>query len=165
MSAALNDLLAAPLPAKLALAILFLALAISVATDLRGRRILNAVTYPALLAAAGCVLWLGGPALLGRAALGALVCAGPLTLLAFRGWMGAGDVKLIAVAGLVSGAAAGWGFSLAVLLDVAIAGGVQALLWMAAAGAARRQRPRSVPYGVAIAAGTAWAFVAGAPFI
>ena len=102
-------------------------------------------------------------ALLLESTLGALVCAGPLAIAMWRGWMGAGDVKLMAIAGLVSGAAAGWPFSLAVLLDVAVAGGVLALAWILAAKAGGHRRPRSVPYGVAIAAGTAWAFLMGAP--
>ncbi|MGZ6124779.1 MAG: A24 family peptidase [Myxococcales bacterium] len=151
--------------AKIALAILAVALAISAVTDLRQRRILNAVTYPALLGVAACVIWLGGIVLLVEALLGALVCAGPMLVAMWRGWMGAGDVKLMAVAGLVSGAAAGWPSSLTVLLYVAIAGGAQALLWMAMARVRRKERPRHVPYGVAIAAGTAWAFLAGTPLI
>jgi len=165
MRRALEDLLTAPAPAKVALAVLAAALVVSVATDLRLRRILNAVTYPAMLAVVACVVLLGGPGLLLRASAGALVCAGPLAFAMWRGWMGAGDVKLMAVAGLVAGAAAGWPFSLTLLADVAIAGGAQALLWSGAARLAGRAQPRHVPYGVAIAAGTAWAFVAGAPFI
>jgi len=161
----MQELLAAPLPGLVALAVLFLALAISVATDLSQRRILNVVTFPALALAAACALWLGGVALLLRALLGALVCAAPLALATWRGWIGAGDVKLLALAGLVAGAAAGWPLSLTVLLDVAIAGGVEALFFVAAAALVRRKPPRHLPYGVAIAAGTAWAFLAGAPFI
>jgi prepilin peptidase CpaA len=160
-----GDLIGAPLPAKLALLILALALAISLVTDLRQRKILNAVTYPALLAVAACAIWLGGLVLLVEALLGALVCAGPFLFAMWRGWMGAGDVKLMALAGLVSGAAAGWPYSLTLLIDVAIAGGAQALLWMAVARLRRRERPRHVPYAVAIAAGTAWAFLAGTPLI
>jgi len=159
----LRDLLDAPVPAQIALATLFAALAVSAVTDLRQRRVPNAVTYPALLVIAVCLLWLGGFALLLESMLGALVCAGPLAIAMWRGWMGAGDVKLMAIAGLVSGAAAGWPFSLAVLLDVAVAGGVLALSWILAAKAGGHRRPRSVPYGVAIAAGTAWAFLMGAP--
>jgi Flp pilus assembly protein protease CpaA len=113
--------------------------------------------------ATACVLWLGGVALLLESLLGVLVCAGPLLLAMWRGWMGAGDVKLMALCGMVSGAAAGMPFSLTVLCDVAIAGGLQAALWIAAARIRKADRPRTVPYGVAIAAGTAWAFVAGAP--
>jgi hypothetical protein len=103
-----DDFSAAPLQGKIALATLAAALAISVVTDLRRRLILNIVTYPALIVVASCFLWLGGLPLLLEAGLGALVCAGPFALMMLRGWMGAGDVKLMAVAGAVSGAAAGW---------------------------------------------------------
>ncbi len=157
----MEDLLAAPLPAKIALVTLLLAIAISVVTDLRSRLILNAVTLPALAIVAVCVLWLGGAPLLLSAAVGALVCAGPLLLMMLRDWMGAGDVKLMAVSGAVSGAAAGWTFSLAVLLYVAVAGGVQSLIWMIAARARGQERPKYVPYGVSIAAGTVAAFLWG----
>jgi prepilin peptidase CpaA len=157
----MEDLLAAPLPANIALATLFAALAISVVTDLRQRLILNAVIYPALAIVAASLLWLGGLGLLAEAALGVLVCAGPFALMMLRGWMGAGDVKLMAVAGAVSGAAAGWPFSLAVLFYVAIAGGVQSALWMLAAKLRGHERPKYVPYGIAIATGTAVAFLWG----
>jgi prepilin peptidase CpaA len=152
-------------PPNPGLLILAVALAISVVTDLRQRRILNAVTYPALLLAAGGAVWLGGAALLGKALLGALICAGPLLIAMGRGWMGAGDVKLMAVAGLVAGATRGWPLPLTLLFDVAIAGGLQALLWMAAARVRRQEAPRHVPYAVAIAAGAAWAFLLGTPII
>jgi prepilin peptidase CpaA len=158
-------MLGSPVAAKIALVILGVALAVSVVTDVRERRILNVVTYPAIAGIAGCVLWLGGGGLLVRALVGSLLCAAPLLFAMWKGWMGAGDVKLMAVVGLVSGAAAGWSHSLTVLLDVAVAGGVQALLWMAAAHLRRRERPRYVPYGVAIAAGTAWAFLVASPLI
>ena len=159
----LREFIDAPVQAKIALASLALALVVSSVTDLRQRRIPNAVTYPALLIVTACLVWLGGLSLLLESILGALVCVAPLALAMWRGWMGAGDVKLMAIAGLVSGAAAGWPFSLVVLLDVAVAGGVLALSWMLAARAGGQTRPRSVPYGVAIAAGTAWAFLMGTP--
>src|SRR3989441_2587910 len=159
----LREFIDAPVQAKIALASLALALVVSSVTDLRQRRIPNAVTYPAMLIVTACLVWLGGLSLLLESILGALVCVAPLALAMWRGWMGAGDVKLMAIAGLVSGAAAGWPFSLVVLLDVAIAGGVLALSWMLAARAGGQTRPRSVPYGVAIAAGTAWAFLMGTP--
>ena len=163
MDGLLSELTAAPVQAKIALADLALALAISAITDVRERRIPNAVTYPALAIAATCGFSLGGVPLLIESAVGVLVCATPLALAMWRGWMGAGDVKLMAVAGLVSGTAAGWSFSLIVLLDVAVAGGAQALLWLLAAKARRRDRPKAVPYGLAIAVGTTWAFLTGAP--
>jgi prepilin peptidase CpaA len=152
---------AAPAPAWIALAALAVALAVSVATDLRSRRILNAVTYPALAVVAGCVLWLGGLALLLQAVLGALACAAPLAFAMWRGWMGAGDVKLMALAGLVAAAAAGWPLTVTVLVYVAIAGGMQALVWAAIARARGLERPRTIPYALAIAAGTIPAFVSG----
>jgi prepilin peptidase CpaA len=152
---------AAPFQARIALLALGVALAVSAVTDLRGRRILNAVTYPALLLSVGCVLWLGGISLLLEAVVGALVCAVPLAVATWRGWMGAGDVKLMALAGLTAGAAAGWPFALTVLADVAVAGGLQALLWIAAARVRGRPRPRAVPYALAIAAGVIWAFGSG----
>ena len=157
----IEEWLAAPLEARVALLVLGVALAVSIATDLRERRILNAVTYPALLITAACVFWLGGLALLLEAALGALLCAAPLGIAMWRGWMGAGDVKLMALAGLTAGAASGWPFCLTVLVDVAIAGGLQALLWIAVARVRGRPPPSAVPYALAIAAGVTWAFVSG----
>jgi prepilin peptidase CpaA len=147
--------------AKIAVAALAISLAISVFTDWRRRRILNAVTYPALLLSGLCVLWLGGVALLLESILGALICAVPLALAMWRGWMGAGDVKLMALAGLVSGATAGWAFSFTILVAVAIAGGLQALLWIGVAAIRGRAPPRTIPYALAIAGGTTWAFVSG----
>jgi Flp pilus assembly protein protease CpaA len=67
----------------------------------------------------------------------------------------------MALAGLTAGAASGWLFSLTVLVDVAIAGGVQALLSIAAARLRGRSPPATVPYAVAIAGGVTWAFVSG----
>ncbi|HYY52890.1 MAG TPA: A24 family peptidase [Myxococcales bacterium] len=163
MDSLVTEFTAAPVEAKISLIALAVALAISAITDVRERRILNAVTYPALTIAAACALSLGGLPLLLESTLGALICSTPLALAMWRGWMGAGDVKLMAVAGLVSGTAAGWTFSIIVLLDVAIAGGAQAALWLLAAKARHRDRPKSVPYGLAIALGATWAFLTGAP--
>jgi len=151
----------APVQTKIALAALGVSLAVSVVTDLRSRRVLNAVTYPALLLSAACVLWLGGVTLLLECALGALICAGPLGLAMWRGWMGAGDVKLMAPAGLVAAATGGWEMPLTVLVDVAVTGGLQALLWMGAARIRGRPQPRTIPYALAIAAGVTWAFLSG----
>ena len=155
------DLFAAPLQAKIALVTLFLALAISVVTDLRRRLILNAVTMPALAVIAVCIVWLGGFTLLAEAALGVLVCAGPLALAMLKNAMGAGDVKLMALSGAVAGAAAGWPFALTILLYVSVAGGVQAVAWIVAAKVRGQDRPKYVPYGLSIAVGTIAAFLWG----
>lgn len=157
----MDQLFAAPLQGKIAIAVLLCALAVSVVTDLRRRRILNAVTYPAMLAAAASVIWLGGLLLLAQSGMGILICAGPLAVASFRGWIGPGDVKLMAVVGIVAGAMGGWPFSLTILFWVVIAGGLQAALWLAAAKVRGQERPRAVPYGVAIAAGTLWGLFGG----
>jgi prepilin peptidase CpaA len=157
----MEDLLAAPWQAKIALLVLFVAMGVSVVTDLRKRLILNVVTLPGLAIIAVCIFWLGGLALLAEAAVGVLICAGPLAVMMLLGWMGAGDVKLIALSGAVSAAAAGWPFSLTILLYVAVAGGLQSALWMLAAKLRGRDRPKYVPYGVSIAAGTLTAFLFG----
>jgi len=69
----LSEFTAAPVQAKIAVADLALALTISAVTDLRERRIPNAVTYPALAVAAACAISLGGlPLLLSLRCLGCL---------------------------------------------------------------------------------------------
>jgi prepilin peptidase CpaA len=160
-----DEILTAPPQGKIAIAVLLCALAVSVVTDVRRRRILNAVTYPAMLICAASVVWLGGFPLLAQSGLGVLICAGPLAAASFRGWIGPGDVKLMAVVGIVSGAMGGWRFSLTTLFWVTIAGGLQSALWLVAAKVRGQERPRAVPYGVAIAAGTLWALFAGASLI
>ena len=155
------ELLQSPLPAKIALITLFLALSISVVTDLRQRLILNVVTMPALAIVAICIFWLGGFALLAEAGIGLVVCSAPLALAMLKNAMGAGDVKLMAISGMVAGAAAGWPFALTVLLYVSVSGGVQAVAWIIAAKARGQERPKHVPYGVSIAAGTIAAFLWG----
>ncbi len=143
-----------PWQLQVALAALFLALAISVVTDLRSRLIYNLVTFPALAVVLVCFTWAGGSEALFDCLIGLAVCAGPLLLGSLRGAIGMGDVKLMALAG----AAAGWPGSLAVLVYVSLAGGLQALMWLVAAKLRGQDRPKYVPYGVAIAAGTAAAF-------
>jgi len=151
------DALSAPLPFKIALLVTLAALAASVVTDLRERRIPNAVTLPALVLVFGLFGLAGGWPLVWNALLGGAVCAVPLLFAALPGWIGMGDVKLIAV----SGAAAGWPGALSVLLLVALAGGVQAILQWVWAVSRGRERPRYVPYACSIAAGTVAAFLVG----
>jgi len=150
-----GDLLAGPWQWKFALGVLFAALAVSAVTDLRSRKILNAVTLPAFALILACVAWAFGAGQLGGSLAGAAVCAGPLLVASFRGAVGMGDVKLMAVAG----AAAGWPGALAVLVYVSVLGGLQALAWLAFARARGLARPRHVPYGLAIACGTCAAFL------
>jgi len=141
---------------------LALALLVSVITDLRSRLILNAVNLPALAVVLVCFFWVGGPEQLLNCLIGLAICAAPLLLLHLwkREAMGAGDIKLMAVAG----AAAGWPAAVAVLLYVSVAGGIQAILWIIAAKLRGQDRPKYVPYGLSIAAGTAAAFFWGDHF-
>ena len=127
-------------------------------TDLRRRLILNVVTLPAIgLILAVDLLSANGVAQLLSSLVGLAVCGGLFFLASLPGWMAAGDVKLIAVVG----AALGWPFCLSALLCVALAGGVQAALWLMTARVAGWEKPKYVPYAVSIAAGTAAAFLLG----
>jgi prepilin peptidase CpaA len=143
------------LPFRIALLLTLATLAVSVITDLRERRIPDAVTLPALVVVLGLFGVAGGWTLVWNALLGAAVCAVPLLFAAFPGWIGMGDVKLMAV----SGAVAGWPGGLSVLVLVALAGGIQAILQWAWAVVRGRERPRYVPYACSIAAGTVAAFL------
>jgi prepilin peptidase CpaA len=84
------------------------------------------------------------------------------TLLFVRGWMGGGDVKLLAACALWFDLDSGW----KMLVSVAIAGGLESLIVMTLRllpwSETLRQRiawlrkDEALPYGVAIAAGMAW---------
>lgn len=141
------------------MALFAIALVVSLITDLRKRLILDVVTLPALGIVLALFVWLGGGPLLVEALIGAAVCAVPLFLACLKDWMGFGDVKLMALCGAMAGAWAGWFFALVLLTYVSVAGGVQAVLWLLAAKARGAEKPKYVPYGVAIAVGSAAAFV------
>lgn len=155
--------------------ILAILLGISIVTDLRSRRIPDALTLPALgLALLARLLLAGwnGPRGLAVGVVGALAGWVAFRLIAWRGGMGLGDVKLMAAVG----AALGWPLVLRALLFTALAGGVQALVVAVGSGrlgpvlgaagrfllrgfgSARREgepaRGQAVPYAIAIAAGT-----------
>jgi len=168
------------------LAVTGVALAISLVTDLRSRKILNVVTYPAILiglAVHGIAWhWSAGPGYgLKWSLIGLAVGAGPLLLINLFNpkAFGLGDVKLLAAVGALMG----WPFIFWDLAFVGVAGGlvaVVALLWTGRTRETlgrmfgklfRRRRPEAeagekpekkdlyVPYGVAIAFGTLWAFL------
>ncbi len=149
--------MSAQLSIRLGLLVLAAAVATSVITDLRRRLILNWVTLPALAAVLVLFSAGGGWPLLQSSVAGMAVCALPLLLAALPGWIGMGDVKLMALCG----AAAGFPAAITVLVLVSVAGGLQAglqLLWARVHGA---ERPRYVPYACSIAAGTVAAFLLG----
>lgn len=135
------------------------------AIDVRTRRIPNALTATLALAAVGLRLFDGAPALL--VALATMLVAFGVGSLAFStGWLGGGDVKLIAVAcGLAS-----FPGSIALVSSILIAGGVIAIAQAARTGrlvtlvrdvstmVVTRGAPQHrtlLPYGVAIAVGSA----------
>jgi len=155
----LKELLQAPWTIRAALATVAVALAISVASDLRERRILNWVTIPALALVIGLSGAAGGWPLLRNCLLGMAICAFPLFVAALPGWVGMGDVKLMAVCG----AAAGYPEAVAVLVLVTVAGGLQAALQLTVARIRGTGRPTHVPYACSIAAGTVAAFLLGFP--
>ena len=155
----LKELLQAPWTIRAALATVAVALAISVASDLRERRILNWVTIPALALVIGLSGAAGGWPLVWNCLLGMAICAFPLFVAALPGWVGMGDVKLMAVCG----AAAGYPEAVAVLVLVTVVGGLQAALQLAVARIRGTGRPTHVPYACSIAAGTVAAFLLGFP--
>ena len=147
-------------------------------TDIRERVILNALTYPAMLAGLVLSLLQGGTAFLTSAG-GVLLGIGAFYPLFRAGGMGMGDLKLLAAIGALKG----FPFLASAMVDTALAGGVLAiavtsyrgtlrdtlrrsisiLLRPVAPRTAGRRRPFSIsgaargdaiPYGVAIAAGT-----------
>jgi len=119
--------------------------ALAAGIDWRTRRIPNWLT-----AGGGAFALLTAGGALGASLLGAAVAlgAGVVFVVLARGAFGMGDVKLLAVAGAATGAAALPG----VLLVMSIAGGVLAL-WAMATG--RGPGPRTIAYGPAIAVGAA----------
>jgi leader peptidase (prepilin peptidase)/N-methyltransferase len=146
----------------LLLAILGVTLALSVFTDLRDRTIRNAVTFPAFvlaLLARGFDGW-AGEAGLASGLAGAALAFACFFLVAWRGGLGMGDVTLAAVVG----SCLGFAHTPLALVAIGLAGGVQALLALAWQGALRAflaggARGITVPYGLSIAAGSAFAVI------
>ena len=156
----------------LRIGLLLAAVALAVVTDVRARRIPNALTLPLAVAGLGLGAASGGPQGLLLAAGGCLV--GALLFLvpvARLGW-GMGDLKLAAALGAVGGPL----FALWMALYAMAAGGLCALLWLRKQGqlgrvaggmrqdvrAARVPRARSglsIPYAIPLAAGVALALL------
>lgn len=150
--------------------------------DLRLHRIPNALSVGGAILALALHAALGGGAGLTAAALGLVLAFAIMVPFHAVGWLGAGDVKLIAAVGALAGS---WRHSLITLAAIVITGLVMALaviawrrqlasfggrlMGMWALGAAARRPiyvgpdPRlaqaQLPYGLAIAVGTAFALV------
>ncbi|MDF2857112.1 MAG: prepilin peptidase [Neobacillus sp.] len=104
--------------------LLIFLLIICVITDLRERKIYNAVLFPFLLVALILQLFTEGLSGVTGALLGMTVGLGILLIPYLLGGMGAGDVKLLAVIGGIKGIE----FVLFTSLYMALAGGIFALL-------------------------------------
>jgi prepilin peptidase CpaA len=128
-----------------------------VITDLRSRKILDVVTLPALAVTLLAYGVQGGAGEVLNSLAGLAICAVPFAIASVPGWIGMGDVKLMALVGAV----AGWPLGVMALVYVSVAGGAQALAQLVWARLRGRERPKYVPYAVAIAAGTVLALVRG----
>lgn len=123
--------------------LLALLLAVSFYSDLKHRHIYNALIGPVVLLALLIQLAQGGLAGF-QSWLGGLLLGGALLLPPYlMGGMGAGDVKLLAAVGALQGPS----FVLAAFIISALIGGLLSLYVLMRKGT-------TVPYGVAIAAGS-----------
>lgn len=134
---------------------LTLALVLTIATwhDVAYRRIPNLLLLPAVCLALLLAIWPEGIGL-GSALGGGVVGGAAFAPLYLLRQMGAGDLKLMATAGLLVGMPR----VAALCLSVAMAGGLLALYWFWHTH--RQQRPLSplskrMPYALAVAIGTA----------
>ena len=152
--------------------LLVVTVGVAVITDVTRRKIPDLLTYPAMGLSLAARLWVEGAGelttglLSGLAGLGATVLWFGAFALAKKG-MGWGDVKLAGV----MGAALGMPLTLAAMVFVSVAGAFQAVVSLIWAGAlsdtvrgvlAKKvddagTLKRHIPYGVAIALGSAWA--------
>lgn len=139
------------------LAALAIALLVAAITDIRTRKIANWLTGGIALAAP-LFWWASGLALWPDVAIQigiAIATFGVLAGLFAIGWMGGGDVKLLAALAL-------WitpSNFVTLLLVMALVGGVLTLI-TGSLHVMRRQKDRiAVPYGVAISAGGLWVLI------
>lgn len=118
-------------------------------TDIYSRRIPNVITYGAITLVLIASLQ-HGPAAFGWGVLWLAVTIVAGSVLFSRGWIGGGDIKLMAA----GSAAIGYPAFLSVLLYIAVAGG-----FVAAVAAARKGRFRETVFSVAVSAVTKTAVV------
>lgn len=117
-------------------------------SDVRTRRIPNALTLPLLAGGLVTAFAVGGASALADSCAAAVILGTPYLLLFLRGG-GGGDVKLMAALGAWLGVVNG----LAVLAAVAVSGIVLAFGWIWANRGVRLQEMRAMPFGVAISLG------------
>ncbi|WP_421381613.1 A24 family peptidase [Bacillus salacetis] len=103
---------------------LFLALIISLITDMKSRRILNIITFPVILIGIGFYSITQGWDGFFFSSFGFLTGIGTLLIPFILGGMGAGDVKLMGAIGAMMGSA----FTLKAFFIIALLGGVISLI-------------------------------------
>jgi prepilin peptidase CpaA len=154
---------------------------IALFTDLRSRRIPNALTLPVITLGLAYHLVIGGPPMLLQSAEGMMLGLGLFMIPYFMGGMGAGDAKLMGALGALAGP---WAIA-NIALFTALAGGIYALgiiimrreskhyimgglasLWVLAAtrnlsliSMPRKEAMPRLCYAVAIASGTVFYMV------
>ena len=144
----MNLLLDAPLWAQLLLVAILLGAA---AQDIVQRKISNWLCLAVILAAVAAAIAIGPTFALWQNALCFVLLLALGTPLFAAGWLGGGDVKLLAALGLW----ANFAVILPLIACILIGGGVLAALSLAVRGARAARRAKGVPYGVAIAVGAA----------
>jgi len=120
--------------------------ALATRADVQARRIPNVLTGPALLLGVLVHLGLGGAAGAGNALLGAVVAGAILLPGWLMGFMGAGDVKLMAAVGAWLGHPDGFVAAVAAL----IAGGLLAVVVAARRGVLKQALRNSMALGLAL---------------
>ncbi|MBN2693646.1 prepilin peptidase, partial [bacterium] len=104
----------------------FIALAISLITDLKTRKILNIVTYPAIILGLLLNTIFGGVGGLKFSAIGFVIGFVIFGTLNFLGAIGMGDVKLMAAIGALKGGM----FALFSIIYIGLAGGILTILYL-----------------------------------
>ncbi len=105
---------------------LFIALAISLITDLKTRKILNIVTYPAIILGFSFNTFFGGVGGLKFSAIGFTIGFVLFGVFNFLGGIGMGDVKLMAAIGALKGGM----FAIFSIIYIGIAGGVLTIIYL-----------------------------------
>lgn len=144
----MNLLLDAPYWAQLLLALILL---VAAAQDVVRRRISNWLCLAVILTAIAAAVALGPTLALWQNALCFALLLALGTPLFAAGWLGGGDVKLLASLGLW----ANFAVILPLIACILIGGGVLAALSLAVRGGRAARRAKGIPYGVAIAVGAA----------
>ena len=118
--------------------------------DLRNRTIPNAITYAGILIGLGLLIFTRQDQFL-EYAMGLIVGFGLFYIMHLFGWVGGGDVKLMAMIGILMG----WPFLAQALVYIALAGAAVAAVMAVVLLIQRKPlRGATIPYGTAIVAGT-----------